>query len=132
MNMEENTMKLFKKPLAKLIGASIPLVLVGLVAFAGTQKAGMTPINLDSPENAMYDGGSDYSTHCARCHGSDGRSQTAKGRKTNATDLTKSRVGDAKGIRIITHGAGEMPDFKTSMTADQIRNVMGYVKGFRQ
>lgn len=125
-------MKLQRKPLAKLIGASIPLVLVVIVAFAGTQRAGMTPINMASPENAMHDGGSDYATHCARCHGGDGRSQTAKGKKTNATDLTKSRVGDAKGIRIIGSGAGEMPEFRSAMTADQIRNVMAYVKGFRR
>lgn len=125
-------MKSLRNPLAKLIGASIPLVLVGFVAFAGTHHTGMTPINMASAENVMHDGGSDYATHCARCHGSDGRSQTAKGRKTNATDLTKSRVGDAKGIRIIANGAGEMPDFKSSMTPDQIRNVMTYVKGFRR
>lgn len=121
-----------KKPIAKLIGASIPLALVVIVAIAGTQRAGMTPINMESPENAMHDGGSDYATHCARCHGGDGRSQTAKGRKTNATDLTKSRVSDAKGIRIIGSGSGEMPEFRSSMSADQIRNVMAYVKGFRQ
>ncbi len=118
--------------MVKLIGASMPLVLVGFVAFAGTHKATMTPIDMLSAENAMHDGGSDYATHCARCHGSDGRSQTAKGKKTNATDLTKSRVADAKGIRIIANGAGEMPDFKSNMTPDQIRNVMNYVKGFRR
>lgn len=125
-------MKLIRKPLFKLIGASIPLVLVGFVAFAGTHRTAGTPINMASPENAMHDGGSDYATHCARCHGGDGRSQTAKGRKTNSTDLTKSRIGDAKGIRIIANGAGEMPEFKSNMTPDQIRNVMNYVKGFRR
>ncbi len=29
-----------------------------------------------------------YATNCARCHGADGRSDTAKGRELNAYDLT--------------------------------------------
>ena len=120
-----------KNPLLKLIGASIPLVLVAIVAFAGSPRTAMTPVNFDSPENAMHDGGSDYATYCTKCHGSDGRAQTAKGKRTNATDLTKSRVADAKGIRIITNGKGEMPDFKTNMSAGQISAVMNYIKGFR-
>jgi cytochrome c6 len=79
-----------------------------------------------------FDGGSDYATACARCHGGDGKGQTAKGRQTHAGDLTKSRISDAKGIRIITNGSGEMPAFKNSMSAGQIREVMAYIHGFRQ
>jgi len=120
-----------KNPLLKLIGAAAPLVFVAIVAFAGSPKTGMTPVKFDSPENAMHDGGSDYATYCAKCHGGDGRAQTAKGKRTNATDLTKSSISDAKGIRIITNGRGEMPEFKSNMSAAQINGVMNYIKRFR-
>jgi mono/diheme cytochrome c family protein len=80
----------------------------------------------------LTDGGSDYSAHCSRCHGGDGRGQTAKGRQTHAGDLTQSHVSDAKGIRMITNGSGEMPSFKKSMSPEQIRGVMSYIHGFRR
>ncbi len=120
-----------KNPLLKLIGAAVPLVLVAIVAFAGSPKTGLTPINFDSPENAMHDGASDYATYCTKCHGGDGQAKTAKGKRTNATNLTKSSISDAKGIRIITNGKGEMPDFKTNMSAAQINGVMSFIKRFR-
>lgn len=75
--------------------------------------------------------GSQYAQSCAKCHGADGTSQTAKGKKTHATDLTKSRVSDAKGIKIIANGSGSMPGFKDNMTPDEIKALMNYVKGFR-
>ncbi len=86
----------------------------------------------ESPAAAKFDGSSDYTAQCARCHGGDGHSKTAKGRQTGATDLTKSDVSDTKGIRIITNGHGEMPAFKDTMNAGQISGVMGYIHGFRR
>lgn len=80
---------------------------------------------------SKYDGGSDYATYCTRCHGSDGRSQTTKGRQTKSPDLTKSRVGDAKAIRMVLNGSGEMPSFKKSMDAARIRDVVAYARSLR-
>ncbi|MFT3744839.1 MAG: c-type cytochrome [Pyrinomonadaceae bacterium] len=113
----------------KLAIASTPIIFMLAVAFGYTPRSSMANA---SPEAApFFDSGADYVAQCTRCHGGDGRGQTAKGRQTHAGDLTKSSVSDAKGIRMITNGSGEMPAFKNSLSAEQIRGVMNYVKGFR-
>ena len=113
---------------AKLI---VPVVMTGLVlavVFAAGSRDMATP-TADAP--TRFDGASDYTQQCVTCHGADGRSRTTKGRKTHAADLTKSKVTDTKGIKIITNGEDSMPAFKDHLSADQIREVMTYVKGFR-
>lgn len=121
-----------KSPKTKLTITSILFLMTLVVIAAGTPNISGAKIEPAASTGAMFDAGSDYATYCARCHGGDGRGQTAKGRQTHAGDLTKSKVSDAKGIRMITNGSGEMPAFKNSMNADQIRGVMSYVHGFRQ
>ncbi len=116
----------------KLAVASIASLFVLVAIFAGSPTEGLAKIGPVTDFNTNFDGGSDYATYCARCHGGDGRGQTAKGRQTHAGDLTKSTVSDAKGIRMITNGSGEMPAFKNSMSAEQIRGVMSYIHGFRR
>lgn len=72
-----------------------------------------------------------YRAHCARCHGNDGRSNTAEGRKTEATDLTDPSVkgmDGAKMTRIIRNGKGEMPGNK-KLSAAQITALVRYVRG---
>lgn len=77
-----------------------------------------------------------YTKACARCHGDDGRAQTKKGRQLNATDFTSSKwqrgITDAKAIRIVTNGHEEMPAFKDTLSADEIREVMAYVRRFKR
>ncbi len=73
-----------------------------------------------------------YRTHCAECHGNDGRGNTKRGRETEANDLTEPGVkGNAhdKNIRIITNGKGEMPGFKGKLSTAQIASVASYIKG---
>lgn len=72
-----------------------------------------------------------YRKHCASCHGVDGRSQTAEGRELQADDLTTSDVkgdGEAKIMRIISNGKGEMPGFKKKLSAAQIASIAKYIK----
>lgn len=109
-------------------------LIAGAIAISAlvSPRANMAPKAAPVVEKALLDAGSDYATNCARCHGNDGRGQTAKGRQTHAGDLTKSSISDAKGIRMITNGSGDMPAFKGNMSAEQIRGVMAYVRGFRR
>ena len=73
-----------------------------------------------------------YTANCARCHGADGKANTAKGKRVEATDLTSDWNRDeARGIRIITNGKGEMPSFKKKLTAAEIKMVFNYVSRFR-
>lgn len=83
--------------------------------------------------SAVADGASVYTANCAGCHGSDGRAKTSKGKRSGATDLTSNwNADEARAIRIITNGKGEMPSFKNKLSKEEIAAVFGYIKGFRQ
>lgn len=77
-----------------------------------------------------------YSENCSRCHGEDGRAQTKKGKQLRATDFTDPKwqrgITDAKGIRVIANGHEDMPAFKDTLSADQIKEMMVYVRRFRR
>lgn len=73
-----------------------------------------------------------YNQNCARCHGGNGCSQTALGRKLEAADLTSGDVqdmDDAKITRVIKNGRTGMPGFGKKLTADQISAIVTYVRG---
>jgi mono/diheme cytochrome c family protein len=86
----------------------------------------------DRPASAKTGGADTYAQHCATCHGADGKADTPRGRRKNAPDLTKSTIGTAQGIRVITNGREEMPAFKKTLSDAEIRDVMAYVRGFRK
>lgn len=125
-------MKVIKRSQIKLTAVIALAAAAAAVAIVASPRDDMAPAVVTVAKKAMPDAGSDYATNCTRCHGNDGRGQTPKGRQTHAGDLTKSTVSDAKGIRMITNGSGDMPAFKSNMSAEQIRGVMNFVKGFRR
>ena len=72
-----------------------------------------------------------YAAHCAKCHGADGKANTAKGKRAGSTNFTTNwNTDEARGIRIITNGKGEMPSFKGKLTPAEIRSVFRYVLRF--
>ncbi len=75
-----------------------------------------------------------YRQFCAKCHGVDGRAKTAKGKRAGATDFTGTdwNTDEARAIRIITNGKGEMPTFRGKLNANEIRSVWSYVRKFRK
>ncbi|MEQ1606739.1 MAG: c-type cytochrome [Pyrinomonadaceae bacterium] len=83
--------------------------------------------------HTVSDGASIYAANCASCHGADGRAKTAKGKRSGATDLTSEwNADEARAIRIITNGKGEMPSFKSKLTREEIGAVFGHVRKFRR
>ncbi len=114
----------------KLTIALVPIILVALVSLA-SPKATMTKADFMPFAENFGDASSNYTKYCSRCHGGDGHSQTAKGKQTNAPDLTKSKIGDAAGVKIISNGKELMPGFKGNISADEIKAVMGYIRGLR-
>ena len=69
-----------------------------------------------------------YVSNCARCHGSNGKSQTALGKKLEADDISGGGVSTSKAVRIITSGRGKMPSFKKKLSSAQIASIAEYIK----
>lgn len=81
-----------------------------------------------------------YRTNCARCHGADGRGDTALGQSYNAPDFTDpdwwrqhaNTTSRGKLRSVVTNGKGEMPAFKKKLTRFQIELLVDYVRRFRK
>lgn len=73
-----------------------------------------------------------YKTKCAVCHAPDG-SGSAMGKKLGVKDLRSDEVqkkSDAELNNAITNGIGKtMPAYKDKLTEDQIKGLVGYVRG---
>lgn len=65
------------------------------------------------PANQVKEAKSLFKQHCAKCHGPDGRGQTAGGEIVGAQDLTDQewqiRAEEQRITNSITHGHGQMP-----------------------
>jgi mono/diheme cytochrome c family protein len=83
---------------------------------------------------AQRSGVSVYSQNCARCHGTDGRAQTAKGRKAKAVDFTSDDWTPDAGhdSRLVMRGKGSMPSFKGKLTTAEINAVVQYIRRFKR
>lgn len=103
-------------------------VLTGVILLASPRaQADVTSLAAEGPAS----GRALYNQNCARCHGGDGRAQTALGRKVEAADLTSNDVqdmDDAKIVRVITKGRTGMPGFGKKLNANQISAVAKYVR----
>ena len=108
-------------------------VMIGVFAYsAPTAMAGFGPSMVISAETNSSPR-SLYNANCASCHGRDGQSNTAKGRETDADDLTTSKVqgmSAAKMSGIIKRGKGDMPGFGKKLTVAQISQIVNHVKTF--
>lgn len=67
-----------------------------------------------------------YEQHCMRCHGKDG----TKG-SFGAKDLRQSILPDAAIVKQIEKGKGFMPPFRKKLTANEMSEVMLYIKSLR-
>ena len=118
------------KKLIKLSVISSFLVGGAFFAFTNAAQASLAPTSAGLTNEAVSPR-SLYVQNCASCHGSNGKAQTAKGRKLEADDLTSAEskgLSTAKIIRTISNGRGKMPSFKKKMTAAQISSIAGYIR----
>lgn len=78
-----------------------------------------------------------FKTHCASCHGLDGKARTPVGRKLGVKDLTESKTVDEEIERQILEGLKDkqgnqrMPPFKQKLSADDVKLLVGWVKSLR-
>jgi len=75
-----------------------------------------------------------YKAKCAACHGADGKGDTSMGKMMKIRDLGSADVqsqSDADLAKIITNGKGKMPKYEGKLTADQINDLVKYIRTFK-
>ena len=77
----------------------------------------------------------EFLQYCAKCHGEDGKAQTARGKQLKARDFTdqefQSDESDADLIESVTKGKDDMPPFGKKLSKEQIESlVKNDVRGF--
>jgi mono/diheme cytochrome c family protein len=75
-----------------------------------------------------------FRTKCAMCHGQDGGGSEV-GKSMNVPDLRSpvvQKLPDAQLAQIISDGKGGMPQFKNSLSEDQIHALVTYIRSLHQ
>ena len=77
-----------------------------------------------------------YSQKCAKCHGADGagvEKYKKKGIKSFADAAWQKANSDSKITAAINNGKGEaMPAWKTKLSGDDIKGLVGVIRGFKK
>lgn len=76
-----------------------------------------------------------YKSKCAMCHGADGKGETPVGKSLKLRDLGSADVqkqSDAELTAITADGKGKMPAYKSKLSADQIKQVVSYMRTFKK
>lgn len=76
-----------------------------------------------------------YAARCARCHGEDGKAETNMGKRMGARNFTDKAWHDSTKdediISVIKDGSGAMPSFKSKLTEEQIKGLVGKIRKFK-
>jgi len=86
-----------------------------------------------APVRAQGAGENLYKTKCAVCHGLDGKGETPMGKAAKLMDLGSADVQkqtDADLTAIIVNGKKTMPGFGKSLKAEQLKELVAYIRGF--
>ena len=76
-----------------------------------------------------------YKGKCAACHGADGKGETAVGKTNKIRDLGSADVqkqSDDEIAGIIGNGKGKMPAYGKSLKADQIKELVAYIRSLKR
>ncbi|HTL68881.1 MAG TPA: cytochrome c [Lacunisphaera sp.] len=104
---------------------------IALAAMALTLGAGVA---LAAPAAENWD------NHCASCHGADGKAQTKMGKKLKIRDYTDAAVQaelkddamiKATADGVVVDGKERMKGFKDQLTADEIKDLVAYIRKFK-
>lgn len=81
-----------------------------------------------------------WENQCAKCHGADGKGQTKAGKKAGVKDYTDAKVQaemkEPNMIKTITEGLNvdgkeKMKAFKDELSAEEIKELVAYVRKFK-
>jgi cytochrome c6 len=100
--------------------------LLGVLAIAFLLAVASGPVAADDSAGVDV-----YKAKCLTCHAKDGSGNTPVGKSLQSADLRSPEVqkkSDAELTEGISEGKGNMPAFKTLLSEDEIRAVLGYVR----
>jgi mono/diheme cytochrome c family protein len=72
---------------------------------------------------------------CVACHAADGSGNTPAGKATRARDLRSAEVQKSSDDALadaIANGRGKMPAYKSSLSSDQIKELVAFLRSLRQ
>ena len=81
-----------------------------------------------------------WDNHCASCHGADGKAQTKTGKKLKLKDYTDAKVQaelkdedmiKATADGVIVDGKEKMKGYKAELSADEIKDLVAYIRKFK-
>lgn len=81
-----------------------------------------------------------WDNNCASCHGADGKGQTKTGKKLKLRDYTDAKVQaglkDEEMLKAVTEGVKmdgkeKMKAFKDELSADEIKDLVAYIRKFK-
>jgi cytochrome c553 len=82
-----------------------------------------------------------WAKHCAKCHGADGKGQTAMGKKLKVKDYTDPKfqadLKDEPSIKLIKEGKKEgtrtlMNAFNETLSEQEIKDLIAYIRTFKK
>jgi cytochrome c6 len=90
---------------------------------------------LSGPAQAQTGGEALYKTKCVVCHGADGKGETTIGKTNKVRDLGSADVqgqSDDLIAGIVGNGKGKMPAYGKSLKADQIKDLVAYIRSLKK
>ena len=82
-----------------------------------------------------------WENNCTKCHGADGKGQTKVGKKLQLKDYTDAKVQaemkDEDIIKVISDGVNDkagkekMKGYKADLSADEIKDLLAFVRKFK-
>lgn len=105
------------RPASRLVVATI-ISGLAVIAFPGLMRA-------------QNESEKTYKTNCALCHAPDGSGSSPSGKALKAQDLRSDAVqkkSDAELTASITQGKGKMPAFAKKLKADDIAQLVAYIR----
>ena len=99
----------------------------------GVVLAGFTLSSV--PARAQTGGEALYKAKCAACHWADGKGETTVGKANKVRDLGSADVqkqSDDELSGIISNGKGKMPAYSKSLKAEQIKDLVAYIRSLKK
>ena len=100
------------------------LILTPIMLLSSRAESGAVSDKSQAGENI-------FRAKCSVCHGVDGGGQTENGKKLKVPDLRSEKVqklSDEEMLDSVTNGKGYMPPMGKKYNAEQLKQVVGYVR----